>query len=56
MRNVVYFHRRDEACVVNASTDHLMLLDEPFPFEKYVGSISQEREYSLASVCIGSAC
>ena len=47
MRNAVYVHRRDEACVVNASTNHPMLLDEPFPFEKYVGIISQKREYSL---------
>jgi len=47
MRNLVYFHHRDEACVVDAPTDHLMSLDEPFPFEKYIGSISQQREYSL---------
>src|SRR2546423_9972047 len=47
MRDVVYFHRSNEASVVNAPADHPMLFDEPFPFEKYVGSISQKREYSL---------
>src|SRR5437016_1564970 len=47
MRDVVYFHRSNEASVVNASTDHPMLFDEPFPFEKYLGIISQKSEYSL---------